>query len=83
MLTIIDVSPDDKVPNGSIAMENAAEARTTAYAVSIRWINHSFEAKLCKKALALTSIKSRFLLKKRSSSSKALIVIAPEAVSAT
>jgi hypothetical protein len=36
MLTVIDVSPDDKVPNGSIAMDSATEARTTAYAVSTR-----------------------------------------------
>jgi len=64
-------------------MQSAAAVRTTALIVSNRWINHSFEAKLWKKALALLSIRSRFFSKERSSSSKALIVAAPATVSAT
>ena len=58
-------------------MQSAAEARTVALSVSNRWINHSFAEKLWKKGLALVSMRSRFFTKNRSSSSKALIVMAP------
>ena len=58
-------------------MHNAAAARTVAQRVSSLCISHSFAAKLWKYGLAFVSIISRFLEKKRSSSSKALIVIDP------
>lgn len=70
-------SPGVKVPGGSKTMQNAAEDITVALSVSRRWINHSVAAKLWKKGLALVSMRSRFFAKNRSSSSKALIVMAP------
>jgi hypothetical protein len=76
-------SPEVNVPGGSITMQSAPVVRTTALIISNRWINHSFEAKLWKKALAFISIRSRFFSKKQSSSSKALIVAAPATVSFT
>jgi len=77
------VSPELKVPGGSITMHSAVEERSIALIISNLWISHSFEAKLWKKGLALMSIRSRFFSKKRSSSSKALIVTTPAVVSAT
>lgn len=63
-------------------MQSAEEERTTALSVSRRWISHSFAAILCKYGLAFVSINSRFFEKNLSSSSKALIVIAPASDSA-
>lgn len=69
--------PDLKVPGGSKTMQNADEERTIALRVSSRWMNHSLAAKLWKNGLAFVSMRSRFFAKKRSSSSKALMVIDP------
>ena len=63
-------------------MQSAEEDRTVALSISSRWINHSFAAKLWKNGLAFVSMSSRFLAKNRSSSSKALIVMAPATDSA-
>jgi hypothetical protein len=82
-LKITEFSPEVKVPGGSITMQSAAEERTSALIVSSRCVNHSFDAKQWKNVLAFISIRSRFFLKKRSSSSNALIVMAPATVSAT
>lgn len=62
---------------GSKAMQSADAERTVALSVSSRWVNHSIAAKLRKNGLAFLSMRSRFLEKNLSSSSKALIVIAP------
>lgn len=64
-------------------MHNVAAARTMALRVSARKISHSLAAKLWKNGLAFVSIRLRFLVKNRSSSLKALIVIAPANDSAT
>lgn len=58
-------------------MTSADEDKIAALIISSRWISHSVELKLCRYGLAFLSISSRFFAKKRSSSSKALIVIAP------
>ncbi|KAM7531374.1 hypothetical protein LguiB_034784 [Lonicera macranthoides] len=56
----------------------SADAETTiAPSISKRWINHSFAEKLWKDGLAFASIRCKFSEKNRSSSPKALMVIAP------
>lgn len=63
-------------------MASAEELSTVALIISRRWINHSFAAKLWKNVLAFLSMSLRFLAKNLSSSSNALIVIAPDPDSA-
>lgn len=77
-----DDSPELNVPVGSKTMQKAVEASTMALTVSSRWISHSLAAKLWRKGLAFVSMSVRLFLKNLSSSSNALIVIAPATDSA-
>lgn len=74
--------PGLNVPGGSETMQSATEERTVALSISSRWINHSFAEKLWKKGLAFLSMSSKFFLKNLSSSSKALMDMAPATDSA-
>lgn len=70
-------SPASEASKGSKVMARAEVERTIAHIVSRRWINHSFAEKLLKCGLAFVSIRSKYFEKNLSSSSKALIVMAP------
>lgn len=63
-------------------MARVEDERTMAHSISRRCINHSLAEKLWNSGLAFASMTSRCFEKNRSSSPKALIVMAPEMASA-